>query len=115
MKPLESASVLLALFLLLPSRVAAAADGGVDASGEAGAPSALIADAGTDAASDDTSDQVPLGCDGSLCTTATGATTCAVSEGHRAQGGAWPFALALAVVAATGIKRRARRTRRKVS
>jgi hypothetical protein len=108
MRPRRSACLLLALFVLVPSRVASAAtDGGVDASSE------LIADAG--AASDDTSDEVPLGCDGSLCTTATGATACAVSEGHSAQGSAWPFAMALAVVAAMGIKRRTRHTKRKVS
>jgi len=116
MRPLNGAAFLLALFLLVPSRVASAAsDGGVDASGEAGAPSQLIADAGTDADADAASDEVPLGCDGSLCTTATGATACAVSEGHSAQGGAWPFALALAVVAAAAIKRRTRHMKRKVS
>jgi len=117
MRPLNGAALLLALFLLVPSRVASAAsDGGVDASGEAGAPSQLISDAGTDAGADaDTSDEVPLGCDGSLCTTATGATACTVSEGYSAQAGAWPFALALAVVAAAAVKRRTRHTKRKVS
>jgi hypothetical protein len=112
MRPLSSFALLLALFMLEPSRVASAAtDGGVNASGEAGAPSELVSDAGADAASD----EVPLGCDGALCTTATGATACTVSEGRSAQGGAWPFALALAVAAATTIKRRTRHTRRKVS
>jgi hypothetical protein len=112
MRPLNGVALLLALFMLVPSRVApAATDGGVNASGEAGASSELISDAGADAASD----EVPLGCDGALCSTATGATACTMSEGHSAQGGAWPFALVLAVVATTAIKRRTRHTKRKVS
>jgi hypothetical protein len=102
--------------VLVPSRVASAAtDGGVDASGEAGAPSELIRDAGaSDASAELPPEYAPLKCDGSLCDTTTGETTCSMSEGRSAKGGAWPFAMVLALAAA-GLGRRARNPLRRVS
>jgi MYXO-CTERM domain-containing protein len=116
-RSLQSALFLLAL--LVSSRIAAAAtaDGGLDASSEAGGE--VIADAGVSDASSDASDDgsaaaeeppeySPLKCDGSLCDTTTGETTCSMSEGRAAKGGAWPFVMVLALAAA-GIRRRAQK------
>jgi hypothetical protein len=114
-RSLQGALLLLALLLLVPSRVAAATDGGVDTSGEAGAPGKVVTDAGASDASDELPPEYsPLKCDGSLCDTTTGETTCSMSEGRSAKGGAWPFAMVLGLAAA-GIGRRARHRLRRVS
>jgi hypothetical protein len=114
-------SALLLLALLATSRVvsAAVADAGLDASSQAGAPGQLAADSGATDASDDASAELPpeyapLKCDGSLCDTTTGETTCSISEGRSAKGGAWPFVMVLALAAA-GIGRRAQSPLRRVS
>jgi hypothetical protein len=121
-RSLHGALLLLLLALLLSSRVATAAtaDGGIDASSsEAGAPGELVPDAGVSDASDDGSvelppEYAPLKCDGSLCDTTTGETTCNMSEGRSAKGGAWPFVMVLALAAA-GIGRRAQSRLRRAS
>ena len=107
----------LLLALLVSSRVVAAAptDGGLDVSSQAGAPGELITDAGASDASDAAlpPEYAPLKCDGSLCDTTTGETTCNMSEGRSAKGGAWPFVMLLALAAA-GIRRREQSARRRV-
>jgi hypothetical protein len=121
MKMLRNSALLLValLVLLVPSRVAAAAatDGGIDASSEAGAAGELMPDASASDASDDgpatTSDEVPLRCDGALCDTTTGATTCDFAEGRSPSGGGLPVAVVLGF-AAMRIGRRARNTRRRM-
>jgi hypothetical protein len=120
-RALSGALFLLALLLLgsfVTDRVAraATADGGVNALGEAGAPSELVKDAGASDASDAAlpPEYAPLKCDGSLCDTTTGETTCNMSEGRPARGGAWPFAMLL-MLAAAGIKRRAQSALRRES
>jgi MYXO-CTERM domain-containing protein len=116
MRPLNGVSLLLALLVLVPSRVASASiDSGGDTSGEAGAPSEPIRDAGaSDASAELPPEYAPLKCDGSLCDTTTGETTCDMSQGRSAKGGAWPFAMVLAL-AAVGIRRRARTPLRRLS
>jgi hypothetical protein len=108
-RALDGSLLLLALLVLglsVTDRVAraATADGGLNASGEAGAPSELVTDAGADA--DLPPESAPLKCDGALCDTTTGETTCSMSEGGSAKRGVWPFVMLLALAAA-GIKRRA--------
>jgi hypothetical protein len=123
-RALNGALLWLALLLLgsfVTDRVARAvtADGGVNAPGEAGAPGELVRDAGASDASDDASAELPpeyapLKCDGSLCDTTTGETTCSMSEGRSAKHGAWPFVILLALAAA-GIKRRGQSALRRLS
>ena len=109
---------LLLLALLATNRVAGAAtaDGGVDASNEAGAAGAVVTDAGVSDASDAAlpPEYAPLKCDGSLCDTTTGETACSMSGGRSTKGGAWPLVMLLALVAAT-IRRRVQNPSRRVS
>lgn len=109
----QSGLLLLALLVSSHLAVAAASDGGMDASGEAGAPGKVVGDAGASAALEPP-EYSPLKCDGSLCDTTTGETTCSMSEGRSAKGGAWPFVMALALAAA-GIRRRAQRSVRRAA
>jgi hypothetical protein len=121
-RSLHGALLLLLLALLVSSGVATAAtaDGGLDASSsEAGAPGELVTGAGVSDASDDgpaelPPEYAPLKCDGSLCDTTTGETTCSLSEGRSAKGGAWPLVMVL-MLGALGIGRRARNPLRRVS
>jgi hypothetical protein len=116
-------SVVFIAFLALvgPNRAVAArpGDGGADgdASVEAGAPDdggSVVADdaTGDDSTSSGTSNEVPLACDGALCDTTTGGTTCDIAEeGLGTRGAALPTAAAL-LLGAVGfgtLRRRARR------
>jgi MYXO-CTERM domain-containing protein len=109
---------LLVLALSVTDRVAraATADGGVNAQGEAGAPGEPVADAGASGVPDAglPPEYAPLKCDGSLCDTTTGETTCSVSEGRSAKHRAWPFVMLLALAAA-GIRRREQSALRRLS
>jgi hypothetical protein len=116
MKP--SSGILLifpALFALLgPGRALAAGpdDGGTDADAlaEAAVPDDGSAPSAGDASDDGgTSPGDFLACDGALCSTSTGGTTCGVAGGVGRGGGALPVSAALLLGAAgVGIRRRGR-------
>jgi hypothetical protein len=121
MKKAFGISVLFVTLLVLGPRRAFAADpgdGGTD--GDAliagGAPS----DGGGPVADDASGDgsvaggapsEAPLGCDGALCATVAGDTTCAFAGGRRSSGASLPTSAAL-VLAAIGFGARRRRATR---
>jgi hypothetical protein len=108
-----------------PNRAFAAgsADGGTagDVAVEGGAPSddgGLVADDASDdgAVSGGTSGGVPLGCDGALCATTTGGTTCSTAEVLGSTRAAFPTALALllGMIGFGTLRRRARPAKERV-
>lgn len=94
----------LLLLLLLAAPAGAFATGPNDDGTDGG----RTADAMT--SDDGTSDETPLGCDGALCSTATGATACSVMGGVGATQASSPTAVLF--LAAAGLRTRRRHLRR---
>ncbi|MCL2779123.1 MAG: hypothetical protein FWD73_14085 [Polyangiaceae bacterium] len=105
--PLRIVIVVVLLLVVLSPRGAVADDAGVD---DAGADtSSTDADAG-DASDEGGDSEVPLACDGGLCDTTVGSTTCAMPQG-KVDGA--PVAAAACTALAAVISRRFRRPSRR--